>query len=403
MKEYDRIIIGAGASGLMCAATSPSSIKGLLIDKSPMTGMKLLLSGSGQCNITHSGDIKDFLDHYGNNGKKIRSILYKASNHHMQAFISSLGVPLMTRSDGKVFPKSLKASDVRNVLEKRAEENGYDFLMNKTITDIVFNDNKFIVKSFDESYISHKLILACGGKSYPKTGSDGSIYPLLEKAGFNISEPKPALCPVYVHGYKYKELSGISFKNAEVSLLKNKKIICTNKDDLLITRKNFSGPAIINISRYVEAGMSLVINYTGLAPREAESVIKKSFQSSKKEAKRFLTELFRLSLSFTDVILRECVIDSSKKASSLTGEEIEKISKALCEHIYEISGRGSFGEAMVTQGGVNLDEINLKTMESVRYKGLYMIGEMLDIDGDTGGYNLQFAYSSAIAANKDME
>ena len=403
MKHLDRIIIGGGAAGLYCAATSLSKVNGLIIEKSQRPGLKLLLSGSGQCNITHGGSIKDFLDCYGKNGKKIRSVLYAANNQSLMSYIESIGVPLMTRPDDKVFPKSLKASDVLNALLKKASENGYFLALNESCQDIKYEDGKYIVTTDKDTYSSDKLIISCGGKSYPKTGSDGSIYPVLESLGIEISELSPALTPVYVHGYKYKENSGISFKKAHVKIYQDNKLVIENTDDLLLTHRNFSGPAVINISRYINSGMTMEINYLNpMTKLEAEAKIKKDFQGNKKEIRSYISKIFRLPAGFAESIIKEAGTDPLKKTASVEGEEIEKIANALCCHRYDISGRGSFAEAMVTQGGVLLDEITVKTMESKKYKGLYFIGEVLDIDGDTGGYNLQFAYSSAMAANKDM-
>lgn len=403
MKHLDRIIIGGGAAGLFCAATSQSKVNGLIIEKSQRPGLKLLLSGSGQCNITHGGSIKDFLDCYGDNGKKIRSVLYASSNLNLMSFIESIGVPLLTRPDNKVFPKSLKASDILNALLKKASENGYYLALNESCEGIDFKSGKYIIKTDKDIYSSDKLIIACGGKSYPKTGSDGSIYPQLEKLGIKINDLSPALTPIYVHGYKYKECSGISFKNARIKVYQGDKPVTENTDDLLLTHKNFSGPAVINISRYINSGMTMEINYLyPLKALEAESKIKQDFQGNKKELRSYISKLFRLPAGFSEAVIKEIGINPLKKTASVDGEEIEKIAAALCCHRYDISGRGSFAEAMVTKGGISIDEITVKTMESKKYKGLYFIGEVLDIDGDTGGYNLQFAYSSAMAANKDM-
>ena len=401
MKVFKRIIAGAGASGLMFAALSEKT-DGLIIDRSCNPGLKLLLSGSGQCNITHGGSIKDFIDKYGESGRIIRPLLYKASNVAMMQFIESLGVPLTERSDGKVFPKSMKASDVLKALLSKSNENGYSLRLNEEITAIDCGE-VFTVTTNRNTYKAEKLIIACGGKSYPKTGSDGSIFSIISELGIHVTELLPSLTPIYIHGYKYRECSGVSFKNAEISVYDKNSLVCRNKDDLLLTHRAFSGPAAINISRYVSPGMTLKVKYVKYDIKETENIIKADFQTSSKEVRTYITKKFRLPASFTEALLKENGINPSLKTSSLEGEQIITICRALTESTYEISGRGSFAEAMVTQGGVCLDEINIKTMESLKYKNLYFIGEVLNIDGDTGGYNLQFAFSSASAANKDMD
>lgn len=401
MKQYDRIVIGAGASGLMYGALSEKT-NGLIIERSKVAGLKLLLTGNGQCNITHDGNIKDFLSCYGDKGKHIRTLLYKANNRVLMDFMESAGISLMTRSDGKVFPKSMKASDIQKKLISLSASNGYRINLSETVTDISY-DGQYTVTTDKDTYHTPVLVIACGGKSYPKTGSDGSIFGILEKLGIKVTELSPSLAPIYVHGYPFRKCSGISFKNAEVTVSESGRIICSIKDDLLLTHKGFSGPAALNISRYVKPGMTMTVNFTGCTGTEIENEIKKDYQNSKKELKTYISSKFSLPVNFTEVLLSYTGIDPQLKTSSLQGKNMSAISDALSAGLYDISGTGGFSEAMATSGGVSLDEINMKTMESEKYRNLYFIGEVTDIDGDTGGYNLQFAFSSASAANKDME
>ncbi len=404
MQEFDRIIVGAGAAGLFTAATAEHPVKGLIIDHSHHPGLKLLLSGNGQCNITHGGSIKDFTDCYGEKGKKIRSILYSANNSMLMEFLESLGVRLMERPDGKVFPRSLKASEILNALLKAAGQKGFTLHMDEHVKGIAYADGKYILETEQGLYQTPVLILACGGKSYPKTGSDGSIMMLLEKMGIETKPQTPALAPLYVHGYAYKTASGVSFQNAKVSIRNGSHAAGETVDDLLLTHKGFSGPACINLSRYASAGMQMEINFIHpMTAQECSEIIKKSYQQEKKKISTYISKLFGIPASFTEALLEEMSIQSENKASSLDGEEIRKISSGLTSHVYEISGLGGFGEAMVTKGGVLLDEISLKTMESKKYPGLFFAGEILDVDGDTGGYNLQFAFSSAKAVSKAIK
>lgn len=392
-EQYERIIIGAGAAGLFCAAGTDKKVDGLIIDHSHRPGLKLMLSGSGQCNITHAGSIKNFLTCYGQAGKQLRGVLYAANNQMLMEFIEGLGVSLFERPDGKVFPKSLKASEILNALLRKAESNGFNLHLDENVTSIDYENGRYVITTSRGHYETPVLVIAAGGKSYPRTGSDGSLHPVIESLGIKVEALSPALTPVFVHGYSYKNASGISFKDVKVSIEGH-----TNVDDLLLTHKGFSGPAVINISRYVTAGMKININYwhphTDL---ELESLIKKSYQHERKQISTFISRITALPLGFIEVLLNELGIDGSRRASTLSGEDIRSISKGICSHEYDISGIGSFAEAMVTKGGVSLDEISMKTMESKKYPGLYFAGEILDVDGDTGGYNLQFAYSSAMA------
>lgn len=197
--KYDAIIIGAGAAGLFCAANAKIN-NGLILEASEAPGRKLLMSGAGQCNLTHGGSIKDFIEHYGPNGKKVRSALYKVNNLKMQDFFTEHGIPMTERDDGKVFPESMRASDVLNELMHLASANGWKLRTGHRAGTIgvaattAAARNLFVV---DGKYETEKLIIACGGCSIPATGSDGSIFPLLEALGLEIVTPRPALVPLY--------------------------------------------------------------------------------------------------------------------------------------------------------------------------------------------------------------
>lgn len=406
MKLYDSIVIGAGAAGLFYGALSEPGTDSLIIDHNERPGLKLLLSGSGQCNITHDGSIKDFISRYGKNGRHIRGALYGANNISLVKFLNRNGIRTITREDGKVFPESLKASEILNMLINRTEANGFRLFLKQNITDIVCNnsDNTYTVKTENSSFKTKKLIIAAGGMSYPKTGSDGSIYPLIEKMGIPVIPAKPALVPIYTHNYTYKALSGISFKAAQVRLLENNREIAADTGDILLTHKAFSGPAILDISRYAQKGHELEINYVyPVSLHEASDMIKSGFQGNSRELHTYISRIFKIPDAFAAKVIEDSGICPYMKTSCVEGDEIEKTAKVLTCHRYAVSGTGSFGEAMVTAGGISLDNVNLRNMEAKNHSNLFFIGEVLDIDGDTGGFNLQFAYSSAAAAVKNKK
>ncbi len=405
MKRYDIIVIGAGAAGLFFSALSEPNSKSLIIDHSQRPGLKLLLSGSGQCNITHDGSIKDFISRYGSHGRYIRSILYGSNNLTLIEFLNQNGIKTITREDGKIFPASLKASEIVNMLIHRAKANGFTLLLEQKTTDIMYDTtlNTYIVKTENSSFEAKKLVIAAGGMSYPKTGSDGSLYPLIEKLGIHMNTAKPALVPIYTYNYKYKALAGISFKNIQIRLLESNREIASKTGDVLLTHKSFSGPAILDISRYAQKGHELEINYVyPITQSKAAEMIKDTFQGNKKELHTYISRIFNIPDAFAIKIVEDTGVCPYMKTSCIEGDEISKISEALTCHRYIISNTGKFSEAMVTSGGISLDEINLRNMESKKYSNLYFIGEVVDIDGDTGGFNLQFAYSSAAAAAKKI-
>ena len=406
MKLYDTIVIGAGAAGLFYGALSEPGADSLIIDHSERPGLKLLLSGSGQCNITHDGSIKNFISRYGQNGRYIRSVLYSANSLSLIEFLNKNGIKTITREDGKIFPESLKASEILNMLIKKSEANGFPLLLKQNITDIRCDDSDgtYTVSTENSSFKAKKLVIAIGGMSYPKTGSDGSLYHLIEKLGIQMTPARPALVPIYTHNYGYKSLSGISFKAVSVRLLENNREVAATTGDILLTHRAFSGPAILDISRYAAQGYELEINYIyPITGQKAADMIKAGFQGNSRELHTYISRTFKIPDAFAVKLIEDAGICPYMKTSCTEGDEIAKIAEALTCHRYAVSGTGSFGEAMVTAGGVSLDEVNLRNMESKKHSNLFFIGEVLDIDGDTGGFNLQFAYSSAMAAVKNKK
>ncbi|MGN0710316.1 MAG: NAD(P)/FAD-dependent oxidoreductase [Anaerovoracaceae bacterium] len=414
MKEnqiYDVIIIGGGAAGLFCAAAYGKKVTGLILEKTRETGKKLLMSGSGQCNLTHGGDIKDFLGHYGENGKKIRKILYGFSNKAAMEFFEQNGIPLFEREDGKIFPKSLKARDVRDLLLKRAQNNGFEVKYGSSAEKIEKEENIYRIvcggEKEDREYLSKKLVVASGGCSYPSTGSDGKLLEVLREMGISIVETRPSIAGIFVQEYPFGELSGISFSPAEITVYcekgQKKKRNC---DDLLLTHSGFSGPGAANLARYVRPGDVFEINYLpGMSFDGVFADMKKKVAKNSKQITNFLLEYCgnRVPKRFIESICCRSGIGESRKASSLSGQEIKTIAEFLCRDTFSVSGTEGFQRAMATAGGVSLEEIKTSDMESKQYPGMYFIGEVLDIDGDTGGYNLQFAWSSGYAAgNKNI-
>lgn len=388
VKKYDRIIIGAGAAGLYFAANCRAE-QGLILEKSPSPGKKLLLSGGGQCNLTHNGSIKDFINHYGENGRKIRSALYRGNNLLLMKFFTEQGLLLKERPDGKVFPESEQASQVLNLLLDLSVRNGWELKTEAPLRTLSMgNDGCFLV---NDTYIAREIIIAAGGCSYPATGSDGSIFPILAEMGLGVIPPKPALVPITVDQYPYGELAGISFQSIRIQIGDHKTI-----GDLLFTHSSFSGPAILNFSRYANPGDTLRISY--LDPEQAVP----DPAGDRRMAATFFTEEYGLPKRFIEFILRRLEIAPARKAASLSGSQRKEIHQLLSNDTFSINGTSGFESAMATCGGVSLEEVDLKTFESISHPGLFLIGEVLDIDGDTGGYNLQFAFSSAYCAARTV-
>jgi predicted Rossmann fold flavoprotein len=399
---YDCIIIGAGAAGLFCAASMEKKINGLILEKTPRTGTKLLMSGSGQCNITHAGSIKDFITRYGENGRKIRTCLYKYSNLQLTDFLENNGIRTKTRDDGKIFPASMDAREILDMLLRLSHENGFGIKYDSPVKHIsmlpagtpggIADSDIWQIKTDRDHFLTKKVVIASGGCSYPVTGSDGSLFRVLrEDLGLDITKLRPALSPVLVEEYPYEQLSGISFDPAGITIMRDGKIISKNSDALLLTHRDMSGPAVLNISKYVLPADRLIIDY--VYPTTYEQVVsdlKQDLSGPGRDAASLIAARYRLPKRFCQLLVSRYGASPKKLAHALTGE---------CFTVKDVAG---FGKAMVTSGGIDMKEIKTSTMELKKHPCIYSIGEVCDIDGETGGYNLQFAYSSARAAAADI-
>ena len=408
-KYYKTIVIGGGAGGLFFGAACPAGSDVLILDRNKSLGIKLLMSGSGHCNITHGGSIKDFINCYGQNGKKIRSCLYRHNNIELHNFMSSLGVHLIEREDGKIFPASMNAKEIRDALVSACIKSGITLKTNSCVNrlsktrkgfDVYFSDTD----SSCEILSCTNLIIASGGSSYPTTGSDGMLMKVLSRdLGINPTILKPALVPVYTENYPFSDLSGISLKSIGLKINNNETgLKISTQGDLLFTHKNLSGPIILNSSRYISPGTKLDFNFVfPYNEKDLLNNIKNNMPKNSKKLSVFLGEKYLLPKRFVERILSKATLED-KKLSSLSGKDISAIGREFCHSIHIVSGLGSFKESMVTKGGFSLQDVNTITMESTTISGLFFVGEVLDIDGDTGGYNLQFAYSSAMACRDEI-
>ena len=390
---YDCIIIGAGAAGLFCSASFKKPVRGLLLEKTKRPGTKLLMSGGGQCNITHDGSIKDFIKCYGKNGGKIRNCLYRYSNEQLLHFLHEGGVRTITREDGKIFPASMDAHEIRDLLLTKSRENGFTIQYESPVCRLQKKDDGlWQVFTSEKSYLCENLVIASGGCSYPSTGSDGSLFPVLKRdLNIEIEELRPALTPVNVFNYPYKELSGLAFEGVHLTIWRGYQKITEGTGDFLFTHENFSGPLFLNFSKDITINDKIVLNYLYPCDKTiAMERISNAVQHSKMNLPNTLSKGMHLPRSFSQIVINE------------TGNKLKAIASKLTADTFIVKSVEGFQKAMVTSGGISLNEINLKTMELKKYPHLYAIGELLDIDGWTGGYNLQFAYSSARAASSNI-
>lgn len=370
-KSFGIVIIGAGASGLMLAANLDLGCRsGVILEGTSSIGSKLLMSGGGRCNITHGGSIKDFVSAYGESGPLLRKCLYKHNNTELAAWLENLGVETADEG-GRIFPASMKARDVLDAFIGEAASNMWQIETDAKVCGIQKGaDGCWGIELADRGMISARnVVIASGGITYPETGSDGSMFKMLKAIGLAINEPRSALAPIYVDEYPYKELSGVSVQDVSVAIYDGAQKITSPRmsGDLLFTHEGFSGPAVLNVSGYAKKGDILSISYN--------------------------KELEELPRSLQKVL--------ENRARGESGDVRTKTLTSLLEHddfvISKVSDRG-----MVTRGGVMLDELDMHTMECKSFDNLYVIGEALDADGITGGYNLQMCWSTACACADDL-
>jgi len=405
---YDIIIIGAGASGLFAASNIKldKNQSGLILDKAKSPGLKLLMAGSGQCNVTHSGDIREFVTHYGPSGKKIRSIIYNFNNEMLAKWFSDRGLRLITREDGKVFPETMSSRSVLDLFLKLSRANGFELCSSHDGTDIRVAEHISITAqtpSGRQTFTAKKVIVATGGCSYPTTGSDGAIFDVLSDIGLEVTPRHPALVPLHVENYPYTELSGTSVKKALVTIYEGRqktKNAPSMYGDVLMTHRDFSGPGIIDMSRYARNGHTLEINW--FPEKNPDTILQELNALKKGSKKQLISVLAEYFPALTQAHLRwlchRAETDPARRLADVNSDTLKTLIKLITSDTFTISGTSGFRTAMATAGGVSLSQISASTMECKKIPGLFILGEALDVDGDTGGYNLQFAFSSAMRA-----
>jgi predicted Rossmann fold flavoprotein len=399
---YQLIVIGAGPAGLFCALQAAGrGEKTLILEKSPSPGRKLLLSGSGQCNITHNGDILSFIQHYGDNRRFVKPALFNFPNRDLIEFFKDRELAFVTEPGGKIFPVSRRAGSILDILLKECSTRKVEIRCANPVLDASIYDKGFLVRTEQETLKGKKLVIATGGITYPQTGSTGDGYKLAKKLGHRITEVGPALTAVAIQDYQFSSLSGISFNNVSISLIRANRQVRQHSGDLLFTHCGLSGPGILDFSRYIRPRDTLRISFLpGLDHQQAEEILLTRMQEPGNRQLKKILATFELPDRFVKKLLDLAGINHDQTGAHLSRDARTALLDLLTACPFVVSRLNGIDEAMVTRGGVALDEINPKTMESRLVPGLFFIGEVLDIDGDTGGYNLQAAFSTAALAAK---
>lgn len=396
IETFEMLIIGCGAAGLMAAA-SAEKITMLVIDKNGSAGKKVMISGKGQCNFTHDESANEMSEHFGSHKNFVKHALGKWSPDMTRKWFKDRGIDSVVMENGKVFPKSLDAGDIVETLMNEALNQGVTFRFKETVTAITHGD-VFVVTTDKATYKAKNVLIATGGMTYAVTGSSGDGYGFAKALGHEIIFPKAALAPIYHKVEVLKNLSGASIQNAEVVLVRENKTIKTYQGDLLFTHKGLSGPVILNNSRDFLPGDVLRINFTTMNKQGLEAELIGYSQSKGKNSIRYYLRQTCHSKSMADQLALVLGIDEALTFAEMNKELRQKIVKCLTEFPVPIEQVGGVEIGMATAGGVDLTEVKAKTMSSKICEGLYFAGEVLDVDGDTGGYNIQWAFSSAVCA-----
>lgn len=409
MIYHDLIIVGGGASGLMSAIVAKDfGLDVAIIESTDRIGKKILVTGNGRCNISNKNIIYPYLNFHSKNNNFFQEALNSFSVKDTESMFLSLGLPIIELENGKMYPKSLQASSVVDIFRMAIEDKNIPLYANCQINSINKKKN-FILHTNNsdyESFSCSKLILSCGGKSASKTGSDGSGYKLGKSLGHSIIDPLPGIVQLKLDYPYLKALSGIKF-DGSASILINDELIRTDTGEILFTDYGISGPPILQLSSYASKALydnSKVTIRVDMFPSERKEDLENFFSShfsifSYREISYALIGIINKKLIST--ILKDIGInDIHLPCSNVDWKYISKLINKFKKWDFNCIDTNGFSNAQVTVGGINTNEVNNLTLESKLVKNLYFCGEILDVHGDCGGYNLQWAWSSGYLAAK---
>ena len=395
------IVVGGGAAGMMAAVKASENATVCLIERNDKLGKKLFITGKGRCNVTNACDTQEFFDNCIRNYKFLYSSIYGFDSSKVMEFFEDNGCPLKIERGQRVFPESDHSSDIIRTLERTLMNNGVEILKNTAVRDIIVEDGSCCGIITDKNVMmrADAVILATGGKSYPVTGSDGNMHRVLERHGFNIINMRPGLVPLNIEEHECSDLSGMSLKNVSLELIINNKSIYSGFGEMMFTHFGITGPLVLSASSiyngkyYGNKARALIDFKPALTMEQLDKRLLRDFEDNKnKQIRNALSSLLLQKL--ISPVLQRADIDPVKAVNEITREERARLAGVVKGFELTVSGTRDFNEAIITIGGVDVKNINPATMESKTVKNLYMAGEMLDVDGYTGGFNLQIAWST---------
>lgn len=407
--DTDVIVVGAGAAGMMAAISAAQKrMKVLVLERNEKAGKKIFITGKGRCNVTNACDTSELFSNIISNEKFLYSAIYQFDNYQVMDFFQKEGCPLKIERGNRVFPVSDHSSDVIKVLVEKMKTLGVEIRYHAVVSDLMIENGdviKGVILENGEKIFGKKVILSTGGLSYAPTGSDGRMLKILEKYGHKIIEPKPSLVPFEIKGDLGSRLQGLSLKNVTLTVSDGKKKLYQGMGEMLFTHYGISGPLVLSASsHYAKKAFGKEVTAVldlkpALEEEQLDKRILRDFEENlNRQFKNALDKL--LPAKLIPVIVEYSGIYPEKKVNEITREERKTLVHLLKHLTMCVTGTRSFREAIITQGGVSVKEINPSTMESKKIQGLYLAGEMIDIDAVTGGYNIQLAWSTGHLAGE---
>ena len=401
-------VIGGGAAGMMTAVLAAGEKTEIhLYEKNEKLGKKLFITGKGRCNVTNDCPTEEFFTNVVTNPKFLYSSAYSFDSAQVQEFFEAAGVRLKVERGNRVFPESDHSSDIIRALETELKRKNVQVHKNTKVKELLFEGDrvKGIRLENGKELFYDDVVVATGGMSYQTTGSDGDGYRFAEEAGLAVTPLRPALVPLETEEAYIRELQGLSLRNVEAAVLNGKKEVYREFGEMLFTHYGVSGPVLLSASSYAakklkKAPLTLMIDLKpALSMEQLDARILRDFEAEKnKQFKNALNHLYPSKL--IPVIIRRSGIEPDKQVNAVTREERRRLAEVTKHFTLTLTGLRGFNEAIITQGGVTVKEVNPSTMESKKLPGLYFAGEVLDLDAVTGGYNLQIAWSTGVLAGR---
>lgn len=390
------------------AAAAECGKKVVILEKNEKLGKKIYITGKGRCNVTNDCDMEQLFESVVTNKRFLYSAFYGFTNTDMMELLKEAGCRLKTERGGRVFPVSDKASDVISALAGKLNQLGVEVRLNEAVRELWTERGSLrgvILKRGNLKEEASAVIVATGGLSYPTTGSTGDGYRFAEDTGHIVTETSPALVPLITGEREVEKLQGLALKNVEISVRDGETELYRDFGEMMFTHYGVSGPVLLSASSFVtkrlkKGPVSLIIDLKpALTPEQLDTRIRRDFDEAKnKQFKNALNHLYPSKL--IPVMIEKSSIFPEKKVNEITKEERRRLVEATKSFALTITGLRGYNEAIITQGGVAVKEINPSTMESKRVKDLYFAGEVLDLDAVTGGYNLQIAWSTGFLAGR---